>query len=239
MHGLAVNLNALGQLPESETLLRKAVDIHTKLYGEQHSDTASMVNSLASLVHDLKRYEEADVLYRRALAVQEALQGEYGPGVAITLNNLAILHQDRGDLAGSEALLRRSLAVRVKLYGNASPQTARTKDNLGVLLMARKQYSAAESTFREAVAAWEQVEGKAGTNGNLATARFHLAMAIVRTQGPSAGAKMAEEGIAEVRRLLPEASLSRKKMEAQYSQFLAEGMRSKATKSVVGSDKRL
>lgn len=215
IHGLAENLNALGQLGESEQLLRKALDIHTKLYREQHLDTANMVNSLASLLHDLKRYEEADVLYRRALVVQEALQGENGPAVAITVNNLAILSQDRGDLSTAETMFRRSLAARVKLYGESSPQTTRAKDNLGALLMAKKQYAAAESIFRETVAAWEALSGEAGPSPNLATARFRLALALARTQGASVGAKLAEQAIGEVRRLLPEGSLSRKKMEQE------------------------
>jgi tetratricopeptide (TPR) repeat protein len=79
IHGLAVNLNVLGELGESEQLLRKALDIHTKLYGEQHLDTSNMVNSLASLLHDLKRYDEANALYRRALVVQEACRARMDP----------------------------------------------------------------------------------------------------------------------------------------------------------------
>ncbi|MFN7934985.1 MAG: serine/threonine-protein kinase [Bryobacteraceae bacterium] len=222
-HALGMNLHALGESKESESLLRYAVDVHTRLYGEQHLDTASMVNSLASLLHDRKRHEEAEALYLRALSVQEALQGAHSPGVAITLNNLGTLRQDRGDLAGAEGLFRRSVAMREKLYGNGSPQTARAKHNLGVLLMARKQYGAAESLFREAVAGWEEATGTSGGNSNLAVSRFQLAMAIVRGKGRAAGAQMAEASMGEVRRLLPEASVTRKKAEAQYAQFVKEG----------------
>jgi hypothetical protein len=88
--------------------------------------------------------------------------------------------------------------------------------------MAKKQYAAAESIFRETVATWEALSGKAGPSPNLATARFRLDLALVRTQGASAGAKLAGQAIGEVRRLLPEGSLSRKKMEQEYGRLLSE-----------------
>ena len=90
--------NAQGDLASAEPLLREALAIRRKAYGDEHPDTVSAFNNLTSLLHDEGDLAGAEPLYRLALAATEKRLGRRHPDYAVQVNNLASLLEDWGRL---------------------------------------------------------------------------------------------------------------------------------------------
>ena len=52
---------------EAEGMYRWALRGSETVLGEEHLDTISTVDDLASVLHDQEKYQEAETMYRRAL----------------------------------------------------------------------------------------------------------------------------------------------------------------------------
>jgi tetratricopeptide (TPR) repeat protein len=85
--------------------------IREELLGPDHPDTATGLNSLASLHHAQGRYDDAEPLYTRALTIREEILGPDHPDTVISLNNLAKLYQAQGRYDDAEPLLTRVLTI--------------------------------------------------------------------------------------------------------------------------------
>ncbi len=88
-----------GRYGEAEKFARKAVELGTKKFGQDHPTTAVFINNLAELYRAQGRYAEAEPLYKRSLAIREKDLGPDHLDVATTLNNLAALYDTKGRYA--------------------------------------------------------------------------------------------------------------------------------------------
>ena len=111
-------LNDLGQFFRSkarnaaaEPLMRRALTIDEKSFGEDHPKVAIDLNNLAQLLKATNRLSEAEPLMRRALTIDEKSFGEDHPNVAIRLNNLAQLLKATNRLSEAEPLMRRAVEI--------------------------------------------------------------------------------------------------------------------------------
>ena len=76
-NNLAQLLQRINRLGEAEPLMRRALEIDTVTFGEQHPKVAIRMNNLAGLLHATGRFGEAEPLMRRALEIDEAAFGKY------------------------------------------------------------------------------------------------------------------------------------------------------------------
>ena len=76
---------------EAEPLLRRALEIWEKSYGERHPHVAAALNNLAGLLRVTNRHREAEPLLRRALTIFETSYGPDYPQTVTCRNNLARL----------------------------------------------------------------------------------------------------------------------------------------------------
>ena len=67
---MANSLNAQGKYDEAEPLYRKALEIRRQVLGEDHPETATRYNNLASNLDAQGKYAEAEPLHRRALEIR-------------------------------------------------------------------------------------------------------------------------------------------------------------------------
>jgi len=149
----------LGEWPQAEPLLRRALELDEKKFGPDHPEVAIRLNNLAELLRATHRPAEAEPLYRRALAISEKRFGPAHPDVATCLNNLALLLQATNRLAEAEPLMRRALAIDEQSYGPEHPNVARDLNNLAQLLQATNRLAEAEPLMRRALAIDEQSYG--------------------------------------------------------------------------------
>jgi len=82
-------LSARNRTEEAEPLLREILDATERLFGDDHPNTATTLNSLAVLYLRMERPSEAAPLFRRALAIEEQTIGAEATNAIITRFNLS------------------------------------------------------------------------------------------------------------------------------------------------------
>ena len=132
-------LQDTNRLAEAEPLMRRALAIDEKSYGNDHPDVAVRLNNLAQLLKATNRLAEAEPLMRRALRISEQSFGLDHPTVATRLNNLGQLLQATVRPAEAEPLMRRAVEILVastRATGNTHPRLQKYTDNYRGLLRA-------------------------------------------------------------------------------------------------------
>ncbi|XGV87986.1 MAG: tetratricopeptide repeat protein [Limnothrix sp. BL-A-16] len=164
----------------AEVWAKRSLEIHERLLGADHPDTATSLNNLAYLYSSQGRYEAAEPLLRRSLEIKERVLGADHPDTASSLNNLAGLYYSQGQYEAAEPLYRRSLEIHEQVLGADHPDTATSLNNLALLYQSQGQYEAAEPLFRRSLEICERLLG--ADHPDTATSLNNLA-ALYYSQG--------------------------------------------------------
>jgi tetratricopeptide (TPR) repeat protein len=79
MNNLAVLLRRVGQLDESESLLRRTLEIRVRVLPNNHGNTLRSRNNLADLLASRGKFEEAEPLFQDLIArADKALEPKHG-----------------------------------------------------------------------------------------------------------------------------------------------------------------
>ncbi|MGH7961520.1 MAG: tetratricopeptide repeat protein, partial [Candidatus Binatia bacterium] len=148
-----------GKYAEAVPLARQAVIIYEKVRGAEHPDTATALDSLASLYREMGEYTNALPLAQRASTIREKVLGAEHPDTATSLNNLALIYRDIGNYAQALALFQRSVTISEKALGPKHSRTAIPLSNLASLYQAMDDYAQALPLFQRALAIREKVLG--------------------------------------------------------------------------------
>ena len=70
---------------------RRALDGREKVLGNEHPDTLTSINNLASVLQDQGKYDEAEQMNRRALDGREKALGKEHPSTLTSVYCLAYL----------------------------------------------------------------------------------------------------------------------------------------------------
>ena len=115
--GIAVVLNDLALALEatdpvaSDTLMAQALELHSRLLGERHATTLTILNNRAGLLRDQGRFEEAEPLYRRVLRIRQESLPEDAVPIAYSLHGLGWVLAETGRAEEAEPLLREMLRI--------------------------------------------------------------------------------------------------------------------------------
>ena len=85
-------------------MLRQALEMAVKTYGDQHVETATIRQNLGVLFYQQGKLKGAERLFKQALAARQALLGESDPSVANVKALLAKAIQAQGRVTESTAL---------------------------------------------------------------------------------------------------------------------------------------
>lgn len=191
----------LGNYDEAEKLLRGALTIMKKAWGEHHLDVLAAEGDLAFVRHLEGHWQEAEKRQREVLALKRQYLGTEHREVALTLDELGRQLEDQGKLADAETELRASLQMRQHLYPDDHPSVAHARYELGRLLLRRSQPQQAEPLLLAALAA----QRKALPANHPAIADTLRAVARLRLvqKKPSAAVPLAQQGVAILRHGFP------------------------------------
>ncbi len=156
-----VNAN---RFTEAELHYQEALRLALRLYGENHRNTAAILNNLANLHCGQGQYGEAEPLYRRSLRIYEKVYGSNHPDVANALINLANLYLDQGRYGSAEPVLQRCLRICEKVHGPNHPDMADCLSSLASLYRAQGRYGPAEPLCQRSLRIYEKVYGPAHPN---------------------------------------------------------------------------
>ncbi|HKV07685.1 MAG TPA: tetratricopeptide repeat protein [Thermoanaerobaculia bacterium] len=137
----------------------KAVDLHTKTFGEEHLETAESLNNLGRLFYRLDKLPKARSCFKQSLHIREKLLGLEHPDTAHCLQNLGVVLQWEGDFKGAHDYQFKALAIREKVLGPEHRDTAFSLHNLGTLFFGQNDFETARTYYERALATREKVLG--------------------------------------------------------------------------------
>ena len=140
---------------EAEPLMRRALKIREKLYGEQpHPDLAASLGNLGLLYFRLGAYEEAEEPLTRGLDILDTLAAKdaaYLLGASNVRRTLASLYASQGKFSEAEGLLQRVIDDCRKRFGNESLEAAEAMATLGGVDLDGKRFKEAQGWFSKAL----------------------------------------------------------------------------------------
>ena len=150
---------AAGHYPEADSLYRRVLDMHRKLYGDRHPQVAGDLENLSAIQQDLGYYGESERFGRQALDISESYYGKDHPKTAAMLTTLGRSLQYEKKYDEAEAVLQQALAIQEKVYGPVHPSVADTLNELGNIADMREQLDEAEARFRRVVDIYRSIYG--------------------------------------------------------------------------------
>lgn len=159
---LAFLLRTEGKLEEALLYMRRGMDMAIANLGEEHQNTATLMNNYSDLLEALGKLEQAIEYGRRALAIREKILGADHLEVGYSLNNLAIMVKDTGDFDGAEPLYLRSVQILEKHLGPNHPNTLMRRNNLARLYQEKGEYRRALKIFLEVEQGLQNAESARG-----------------------------------------------------------------------------
>ena len=170
---LANTLGAEGNLAESESLFRTALDTFRKEAQSGHPDMFGLVGSLIDfgglLDEKVGDAKAAESYYREALQYAPKLTGKDRAMVGVLDGALAVLSYKRGDLDEVERLERASIDEYRKLPAGNYAELAISLGSLSTVLTRKGRFTEAEPLIREALEIDRKLLGEmhSGTAGRL------------------------------------------------------------------------
>jgi TonB family protein len=105
-----------GNFAEAEPLLIRLLELKSAA-GEERSDVATVLASLATVRYALGRHESAEQLWRRVLAIRERSLAPNHFAIARSIEHLADICVARGKLEEAVMLLQRAIAMQEQTSG--------------------------------------------------------------------------------------------------------------------------
>ncbi|MGW4967655.1 FxSxx-COOH system tetratricopeptide repeat protein [Nonomuraea sp. NPDC004186] len=167
-----------GNYRRARKLVAHTVAINRVVLGEEHPDTLTSWNNLASVLGRLGRLQEAEAEIRAVLQARRRVLGEEHPGTLTSWNNLASVLGDLGRLQEAEAETRAVLQARRRTLGEEHPETLNSRNNLALVLGDLGRLQEAEA---EARAVWQtQARALGEEHPDTLTSRNNLALVLGR-----------------------------------------------------------
>jgi tetratricopeptide (TPR) repeat protein len=142
------------------TIQREILDIHLKVLGEEHRDTATSYNNVASTLDGQGKSAEAGPLYQKALDINLKVLGEEHPYTANSYNNLAYNLAAQGKTSEVGPLLQKALNIYRKVLGEEHQDTANSYNNVAANLQAQGKASEAGLLYQKALDIYRKVLGE-------------------------------------------------------------------------------
>jgi serine/threonine protein kinase/tetratricopeptide (TPR) repeat protein len=148
-----------GHYDLSESLNRRVLEMHRKLYGERHPLVADTLINLGAIQYDLGHYAEAEQFDRQALDITASWYGKDHPETAsaLTILGRALVAQHRTDEAAE--LLQQALTIQEHVYGKVHPRVASALNELGKLAQQQGKMKDAEADFQRMADIYHSVYG--------------------------------------------------------------------------------
>jgi len=187
LDALGMVYERLGQFPQADSILVRALALQRSALGPQHPDVASTLDHLGIVRRRTGHYAQAESLHREALAMQKRVYGPEHARIAETLNNLAFLMPYLGRAQETADLYREVFTMRRRVLGAEHPEVANTLIPLAGSQLRLRHFDEAEALYREAVAMRTRISGP--DHPETAVAMVHFADFARNVRGDTAEAE--------------------------------------------------
>lgn len=185
--GLGVALVRKGDLREAEAVLREALTIRLRFYGETSNLTGLAYSNVGLVLMESGQNDEAGNMFLRAMTVLNAAGGANPDELVVVMSNLATVLLRGGDAESSVSIQRQVLQIAEGHFGAGHVRTVLIRNNLAVGLIRLKQN---DEAARLLTANYEAA-GKLGDEGvQLRVMAAGSLGAVLDEAGDRAGAKL-------------------------------------------------
>ena len=159
---LGIALTNLQRYAESETALRKGLEIYRALYGEDSEHVGHVLDALGGMFYSKSDLASAESVYRESLNIYVAKLGPNHHDTLVGENNLLQVLEYRGKFA--EALPKRlALMQREKASGQMTATDAAYGDlSAGIDYVELSRFGEAEAMMRGATSQLRTAQGEGG-----------------------------------------------------------------------------
>ena len=151
MYVMGKTYMGLGLYSESESLLRRALEIQQRVLGQNDRETAKTLNDLGTCLMFDGKFAEAEKAHRQALTILLRTIGPNTIDSAKVMNNIASSLVRLGQYQDAAQFYRQSLAIQKKLESPNDPRMLSPISNLGVVDYYLGDFAEAERVDREAI----------------------------------------------------------------------------------------
>lgn len=148
LSGLGMALMRTGQHREAEAVLRDALTLRLRYFGEASNFTGLAYSNVGLALMELDQLEDAALMFQRALAVLSAAGGANPEELIVVMNNMASVLSRSGAYADAVGLLRQVLTMSEGQFGIGGSRTLMARNNLAAALGRLKQRKEAIALLR-------------------------------------------------------------------------------------------
>lgn len=156
----------VGDLREAETVLREALTIRLRYFGETSNFTALAYSNLGQALVEAGRYEDGAWMFNRAIAVWQASGGGNPDELVAMLTNMASVLARVRAFAEAEPVHRQALAIAEESLGAGHIRTVLTRNNLAAALSRSGKRAEAVALFTTNYAAAGALGGQGGADAD-------------------------------------------------------------------------
>jgi serine/threonine-protein kinase len=167
---LSVGLARMGNLAAADSFGMRALELHRRLFGENHPGVANMLQNQAALRSARGDLPSAERDLMQALAIFDRRNGAVLER-STALMSLGFVRKWRGDYAGSDSVLRKGLAAMEQTVGKQHPY----------LLVGRTELAYTAFLWGKSDLAWAEIEQAAALAKVAGLAPTHPEMARLLT----------------------------------------------------------
>jgi tetratricopeptide (TPR) repeat protein len=140
---------SLGLYPQAESLVKRAIEIRSRMLGKNNQDTLKSQAKLATIFNDESHFPEAEKLQQETIEAQRRALGPEHRDTLLTMRDLGTTLADAGRYAEAEKLNRAVLEASRRKFGAQDSLTISAAADLAIDLAYQGNYPEAEEAFRE------------------------------------------------------------------------------------------
>jgi tetratricopeptide (TPR) repeat protein len=150
-HTLGDTYSALGDFPQAQKHLERAVRLRADKLGADHPSTLDSNYRLGLLYRAQGKNDQAEAIYKEVLAARTTQRGADHPDTLQVKNELALLYRTQKKYEQARSLLQEVVERGTTQLGPDHPLTLTGKTNLALVYVDLKQYQQAEKLYKEVI----------------------------------------------------------------------------------------
>jgi predicted Ser/Thr protein kinase len=150
----------LGLYPDAQPHLERAVELRTKVQGQEDQDTLTAMSDLADLYLDQGKFAAAQALYTSVLQSRRRILGLEHPATLMSLGSLATVYEKQGQWSQAEAIQSQALEISRRVLGEEHSDTLQAMLGLAIIHIREGQVPQAEVLDAKAVEILTRIHGE-------------------------------------------------------------------------------
>jgi tetratricopeptide (TPR) repeat protein len=187
----------LGLYADAQPHLERAVELRTKVQGQEHQDTLTATSDLADLYLDQGKFAAALALDTRVLQSRRRILGLEHPATLMSLGSVATVYEKQGQWSQAEVIQSQALEISRRVLGEEHSDTLQAMLGLAIIHIRENQVPKAEVLDAKALEILTRVRG--GEHPETLTAMNNLAQ-VYYLEGKYSQAERLQSQTLEIRR---------------------------------------